>query len=301
MSNRPTTSKRARREAIRALVEAKVPDLYPQLKNWLNDRAVEVAAVKGLAAYDEQEIPNLLVDRYVRLQAGSREEAINVLAARPASALALLKGIEQKKIPAQAITPFHARQMLSLNSADVEKLLRDVWGDIRETDSDRLALIKEFKTKLTAERLKSANLSHGRTLFAKNCATCHVLYGEGKQIGPDLTGGNRFNLDYLLENMVDPSAMVPANFRMQVMELSDGRVINGVVVAKDEKTLTVQTQQERLTIEQSEVEKQKGTNLSLMPDGLLKPLSAEDTRDLIGYLLGKSQVPFEESAAGSGK
>ncbi len=282
----------ARREAVLALADARAPDLYPQLKNWLNDRVLEVAAVKALAKYDEAEIPTLLVNRYSRLQAASREEAINTLTGRPASALALLKAIEDKKIPQPAITPFHARQMLSLGNSDIEQRLRDVWGDIRKSDADRLALIKEFKTALTAERLQSANLAHGRQLFAKHCASCHILYGEGKQIGPDLTGSNRFNLDYLLENMVDPSALVPVNFRMQVIALKDGRVINGVIVGQDEKTLTVQTQQEKVVIDQAEVEQQKQTSLSLMPDGLLKTLSADDARDLLAYLMGRSQVPL---------
>jgi len=46
------------------------------------------------------------------------------------------------------------------------------------------------------------------------CAACHTLYGEGGKVGPDLTGGGRDNLDYLLENIVDPSAVVTADFRM---------------------------------------------------------------------------------------
>ena len=87
----------ARREAVLALAEARVPDLYPQLKNWLNDRVLEVAAVKALAKYDEAEIPALLVDRYERLQAASREEAINTLTSRPASASAFSRGSKAKR------------------------------------------------------------------------------------------------------------------------------------------------------------------------------------------------------------
>ena len=58
-----------------------------------------------------------------------------------------------------------------------------------------------------------------------------TLYGEGGKVGPDLTGGGRNNLDYLLENIVDPSAVVTADFRMSIVELKDGGVLNGLVAA----------------------------------------------------------------------
>ena len=69
-------------------------------------------------------------------------------------------------------------------------------------------------------------------IFNTACASCHTLYGEGGKVGPDLTGGGRNNLDYLLENIVDPSAVVTADFRMSILDLKDGRVLNGLIAAK---------------------------------------------------------------------
>ena len=127
-------------------------------------------------------------------------------------------------------------------------------------------------------------------MFNKTCSNCHVLFGSGKSAGPDLTGGNRRNLDYLLENILDPSATVAADFRMTVFNMTDGRVINGVVVEKTEKTLTVQTQNDRVTIQRSDIEEQKTSTLSLMADGLFQNLTDEQVRDLIGYLMSPDQV-----------
>ena len=129
-------------------------------------------------------------------------------------------------------------------------------------------------------------------LFNQLCASCHVLYGQGKQIGPDLTGSNRDNLDYLLENIVDPSAVVPADFRMSVVTLSSGRVLTGVVGPQTGRTLAVQTQTERVLVERSEVDTVRPTALSLMPDGLLGAMRDEQVRDLIGYLMSHGQVPL---------
>jgi putative heme-binding domain-containing protein len=139
-------------------------------------------------------------------------------------------------------------------------------------------------------------LSQGRALFQKNCASCHVLYGEGVKIGPDLTGSNRKNLDYLLENIVDPSASVGADFRTLIALLDDGRVINGVITATSERTLTLQTAQEPVTLDRNSIGSMQQSNTSLMPDGLLQNLSSEQIRDLVGYLMSSSQVPLPSNS-----
>jgi len=89
-----------------------------------------------------------------------------------------------------------------------------------------------------------ADLSRGRLVFNTVCAACHTLYGEGGKVGPDLTGGGRDILDYLLENIVDPSATVTADFRMSIVELKDGRVLNTLLAARTERTLTLKTMTE---------------------------------------------------------
>ena len=152
--------------------------------------------------------------------------------------------------------------------------------------------MNRYRKLLTSDRLAKADLPQGRQLFDKTCAVCHRLYGEGKTIGPDLTGSGRSNLDYLLENVVDPSAIVPADYRVSNLELKDDRSLTGIVVARNEHTIELQMQNERLTIDRSEIrELQQGT-LSLMPEGLLEMLKAEEIRDLIGYLMHPQQVPW---------
>ncbi|MFN6105247.1 MAG: dehydrogenase, partial [Planctomycetaceae bacterium] len=107
-----------------------------------------------------------------------------------------------------------------------------------------------------------------------------------------LTGGNRKNLDYLLENVVDPNAAVATDFRMSVLALKDGRVLNGVVVGKTDKVLTVQTQTESVFVAKDDIDEIRQTDASLMPEGLLGTLTEEQIRDLVGYLQTSQQVPL---------
>jgi putative heme-binding domain-containing protein len=127
-------------------------------------------------------------------------------------------------------------------------------------------------------------------LFDRVCGACHKLYGNGGAIGPDLTGSGRDNLDYLLENIIDPSASVSADFRIVVAAMRDGRVLNGLVKAQSPRTITLQTQTEATVLDRSEIETLRPSSSSLMPDGLLDTLNPLEIRDLIAYLAHPTQV-----------
>jgi putative heme-binding domain-containing protein len=287
----------SRRAALRVLIEGRAPGLRPVLQRLVSDRATAGLAVRGLAAYDHPDTPRLILDNYHFLRPEDRVEAINTLTARPAYARALLKAVGAGRLPRGELSAYQARQIHSLGDETLNRELTRVWGEIRGTPADKRKLIARYKSLLTRERLKGADLPAGRVLYNKLCASCHVLYGQGKPIGPDLTGSNRDNLDYLLENIVDPSAVVPADFRMSVVTLKDGRVLTGVVGGQAGRTLAVQTQTEQLTVERSEVESVRPTPQSLMPDGLLGDLRDEQVRDLIAYLMSPRQAPLPEGAA----
>src|SRR4029453_12849231 len=104
--------------------------------------------------------------------------------------------------------------------------------------------ITQLKTQLNPDVLKGADLTRGRVIFAKTCASCHKLFDEGSRIGPELTGSQRHNLDYLLDNVLDPSAIVPREYKVNVLRLTDGRVVQGVILEETSHVLAVQTANE---------------------------------------------------------
>lgn len=281
-----------RRLALRTLIDTGAPDLLPLLNRFLGDRDLGREAVRGLAAFDVADIPGRILGTYPRLDPDARSAAIDTLVSRPAFAKALLEAVAAGRIGRRDLSAFHARQIRSLDNPEVTALLAKVWGEARATSDEKRGQIARQKELLTPARLAGANLPAGRALFVKSCANCHVLYGQGKSAGPDLTGSNRRNLDYLLENLIDPSASVAADFRMSVAQLKSGRVVTGVVVEQSERTITLQTQQDRVTIQRADIEEQKATAESLMPEGLLKDLSEDQVRDLFGYLMSTEQVPL---------
>ena len=281
-----------RRSAMRTLIAARPTDLRKVLESVLNDRAVNGEAVKGLAAFDDPKLGTRLVRSYRRFHPDDRPTVLATLVSRRSFASALLAQIGDKKgqLAASTLSAFHARQIRSLGDETLNQKLAEVWGELRESAADRRAMIEDYRKRLSGEVLAKADLNNGRALFRKTCSACHRLYEDGKQIGPNLTGSQRANLDYLLENILDPSAVVGKDYRMTVVALEDGRVLNGLQVSRDERRLVLQTPTELKTIPIQEIDDVSQQSLSPMPDGLLKKLSDNEVRDLIGYLMHPSQV-----------
>jgi putative membrane-bound dehydrogenase-like protein len=282
----------ARRAALRSLIDARPPDLREICEQVLRVRFLNTVAVRGLALFDDPAIGDRIAGAYTSFHHSERAAVIEMLVSRPAFARALLAQIPAGRVSRTDITPFHARQIRSFNDPALTQQLAQTWGALRAPAADKHALIGKLKAELTPGALGAANKSAGRAVYANLCGACHTLYGEGGTLGPDLTGAGRDNLDYLLENIADPSAVVTTDFRMCVVKLKDGRTINGFISARTGRTLTFKSMTETHTVERAEVSSMEELPQSVMPEGLLESLTAEQRRDLIAYLMHPSQVPL---------
>jgi putative membrane-bound dehydrogenase-like protein len=285
----------ARKTALQTLIDSHAPDLRPICEKLLQEEFLNSVAARGLASFDDPEVGDKLVNAYRRFHPSERGQLLSALVSRASFASALLDAVAERRIPRSDISPFHARQIRSLNNPELNKKLAETWGELRDSPAEKQQSIARWKAQLTRQAIATADPSRGRVAFNTACAACHTLHGEGGKVGPDLTGGGRDNLDYLLENIVDPSAVVTADFRMSVVELKDGRALNALIAAKTERTLTLRTMTETLTVERNDIAGIKESTLSLMPEGLLEALPPEQARDLMAYLMHPSQVPLPGS------
>jgi putative heme-binding domain-containing protein len=204
-----------------------------------------------------------------------------------------MAAVAAKKVPATDVSAETVRQLRNLGDKELDKSIAELWGIVRDTPADRAKLIAEWKKKLTApSKAPPPDLSLGRAVFAKTCQQCHTLYAVGGKVGPDITGSNRANIDYLLENVFDPSAVIPKEYAATVLGLADGRTVTGIIKEETKTALTVVTDRETLTIPAGDVERRKASELSMMPDDILKQVNETELRALVAYLQHPSQVPM---------
>ncbi len=279
-----------RRSALASLVTQRPPDLQEICTKLLGDQRLSNIAAKGLALSDEPEMARLLIKNYGKFRGTDRPGIIASLVSRKSFAAELVEAIDRGEIARNELTAYDARQIRSLGDDVLNKRLGDVWGEFRESPDDRKAAMQKVKDILQSVSDGPVDLSDGRRVFANLCAKCHRMYGEGQQIGPDLTGSNRDNLDYLLENIVDPSAVVAKDYRVSVLMLHDGRILNGVVLSRNKRSVTIQTQTERVILQATDIEDEKLTSSSPMPDGQLDALTVPEIRNLFHYLQHPVQV-----------
>lgn len=277
-----------RRKTLQALASRQRPELVSELPALMNDNSLRPDAIRAMAAYDSEPLAKQLIDIYPKLNAAEKSEAIQTLASRSKSGWLLTQAISKNVIAKKDVPTYVARQLRRVvGSGFVE-----VWGPIDHVAFDEKAY-KKYRTLLTDKSVAEASKSQGRLVFQRTCAPCHKLYGEGGLIGPELTGSNRANLDYLLGNILDPSGEIQDDYKMVVITTRDGRTYVGNVAKETERQVTLRVVgQDAVAVNKSDIQTREVNPSSMMPTGLLDNLSDKEVTELIAYLRTTTQVPL---------
>jgi putative heme-binding domain-containing protein len=134
------------------------------------------------------------------------------------------------------------------------------------------------------------NPERGHDLFFKTstiiCQNCHQINGKGRVVGPDLSHiGKKYNKSQILENLVDPSKVIEQKYVAYAIQTSDGKVRTGLILERNQDTVTIADAQgnaEKIPLKS--IEAFEPQRKSLMPDSLLRDLTAEQAADLLAYL-----------------
>jgi putative heme-binding domain-containing protein len=286
-----------RQRALQILVQGRDSEAAPALHDALKTPELQSPVVRALSGLGNADTPKLLLDWYTKLTPTAREDAVATLASRINSAHLLLDAIDAGTLPRTDVHAFHVRQMTNLGEEKLTARIENSWGKVASSTAEQQALIAKYKAALTPDVLAQANLGNGRLLYQKHCASCHKLFGSGEMIGPDLTGSNRADLDYILENLIAPDAVVGKDYQMNVLLLLDGRVVSGLITRETDSAVTIKTINDLVVIAKDDIEEQRLSDLSLMPAGLIDPFTPEEQRDLIAYLGSPAQVPLRGPSA----
>jgi putative membrane-bound dehydrogenase-like protein len=276
-----------RKRALQVLSAQQQSGLMAELPKLLGEPAMRKDAIRSIAAFDSESLGKMLIVGYKSFNSEEKLEAIQTLSSRSRYGNMLTIEIKEKRIPKKDVPANIARQLLRV----VGSGFIEVWGPIEQVASDEAAYEK-YRKMLNQAALVRGDVKQGKILFQKSCGSCHKMYGEGGVMGPDLTGSNRADVNYILLNVLEPSAEIQDAYKMVVINTLDGRTYSGNVIGENQRqvTLRIVGQEEPLLINKSTIQSREVSAVSMMPPGLFQNLDEREIVDLMVYLQTNKNV-----------
>ncbi len=281
-------------EAVRLLAYAKFDAAQRVLRQLLGSSATPTLrreAVKALAARNESEAGSVLLASWQGLSLDERREALAWFT-HPRRHAMLLDAVERKSIARDEIGAALRKSLLA--DAELGPRARTILGEAIE--GERQAAIEKYRAALA----KEGDAKRGREVFKAQCSNCHVLEGEGHEVGPNLAAVRNKSNEQLLESILNPNQLVEPEFLNYNVITVDGRVVEGLLASVTPSSVTLKRPQgETETILRTRVETMLSTGNSPMPEGLEKAIDLDHMSDLLAYLK-QARGPEERPAFRAG-
>ena len=276
-------------QAIQAAKQTKTQDLLDALIVSLRtdpDPAVRQEALRAFAVFSDYDLPKLALELWKDFPVATRKIGVEVMASRSAWAKSLLDAVAKGTVSRNEFSASVIRTLHQSNDEAVREEADVVLGKFREATADKVKLIKEKRRDVL---IGEPNIPHGHELAQKTCFVCHKLYGEGAEVGPDLTGVGRSTLEALLANVIDPNQIIGKGYENVLVETKDGRSVSGRMVENsDSHVKLLAAGPVENVVAKSDIASMKVSELSVMPEGL-EQMPDEDFRDLIWFILNPPQ------------
>jgi putative membrane-bound dehydrogenase-like protein len=258
-------------------------DILPSVGKLLGSSAskpLQRTALEALGNSGDAAAGKILTKAYPKLGTELQEPAFSQLIRRADWSLDLLDGIKGGSIPATSLSPASVHRLRRHNDAAVAKRANDVFDELRGPE---LKEKSQLIAKLSPEVERPGNVENGKKFFAQNCAVCHKFGGEGKEVGPDLTGMGAHGPAELLVAVLDPNREVDPSFVSWSFETQDGEIYDGLIASENRSTITLRNNSGETSIKVSDVRARRNTGRSVMPEGF-ESLGGESLRDLLAYV-----------------
>ncbi|MEX0641180.1 MAG: PQQ-dependent sugar dehydrogenase [Pirellulales bacterium] len=212
-----------------------------------------------------------------------RIEIVDRLLSSTSGALMLLRSVDNRELPAHAVSLTIER---AARHSDVS--VRDLFERFLPPEQR----IKRLGSVVQPEQILSleGDPTRGKRVFFEtagvSCSNCHRIHKDGKEVGPDLTTiGKNLTRAQLLESILEPSKLIDPKYVTYLAETEDGRLLTGLLIHKDDDEVVLQDAQDKVTrIPTKTIEQLVPQRQSLMPELLVRDMTAQQVADLLAYL-----------------
>ncbi len=287
------TETRRRLSLIQVVGQIRQPACVPVLLSLLQnsrDDALRIATLTALQSYPDAEIAEQVVRLHDGFSADVRETAQSLLASRLPWSLTYLQAVANGKVKKDLVPVALVRKLLLHNDEQLAALVQKTFGDVAgASTAEARERIRQVAAVLEGA---SGNPYTGKELYLQHCGKCHLLFGQGGQVGPDLTSYKRDDLQAMLVNVINPSAEIREGYENYLVVTDDGRQLSGFIADRDNRVLVLRgVDGQSLTVSQEEIEDLRAIPRSVMPEGTLDKFSDQQIRDLFAYLRSTQPLP----------
>ena len=244
---------------------------------------IQAAAVRALATQRDDRVTGALLarDRFASYTPSLRDEVLSALLSRSHHLPGLLAALEDGRVPVGAVDALRRRQLAQNRDGEVRRRAEALFGTV---SGDRGKVYEAYKDVSEAK----SDPANGRSVFRRECASCHRLDQEGFAVGPDLFGIRNQPKAAILLHILAPDHEITPGFASYTVATRDGRVLTGLIASETPSSLTLrQPLGKEETVLRDQVEEISAGSQSLMPQGLEKNISRREFADLLAYLKGE--------------
>jgi putative membrane-bound dehydrogenase-like protein len=290
----PQTGMKRRLQLVEILGDIRITGsesvLLRILKETQDDQLLEVT-MNALHSFSGEEIGTAVIARLPQLSTQAQTTGTALLATRPEWTMAALTSVAEGHLSPAILSKDVLRKMLLHPEPDIQKAIQSEWGEIEGTTTAEMAAETNRLRQILASG--SGNPKQGKPHYMKNCGRCHRLFGEGGQVGPDLTAFQRDDLPRLLQNIVNPDLEIREGFENFLILSGDGRVATGFLASQDDRLVVLRTNEGAShTFLRDEIDEMRAMPQSVMPSAALKDLTDQQIRDLFAYLRSSQPVNY---------
>jgi len=275
----------ARRQALQVLAADEAPENVPRLLNVLDDAQLAHHAIPLLSRYAHSEIAEQLLDRLVHWNDPEQAAALEVLSGRVEWSHRLLDRVDAGVVPRQLLTAYYVQRMAGLGDDRLNERIQRQWGALRQSPAELRAEIEAITAAYQSAPRWAYSAQAGAQHFDQLCRTCHAPDQQTETLGPRLQGSGSKGIAYLVENVVDPNAVIGRDYLAQVIVTVSGQMITGIIEAESDSSLTIRTATHSVTVSKDDIEAMRVSDKSFMPEGLLKTLNDRQRIELFKYLM----------------
>ncbi|HTU24031.1 MAG TPA: c-type cytochrome, partial [Pirellulales bacterium] len=257
--------------------------------------AIQAAAVDALARSADDRVAGVLLAHWDSFSPALAARTLDVLTSREAWLAVLLDRVADGTVQPNQIDATRRQQLLEHRSAELRERAAKL---LTAGNADRQKVIDQFAAVLETP----GDPGRGRAAFAKRCAVCHRLEGQGFAVGADLAAVGNRSPQALLIAILDPNRAVEDRYVNYVAIDDDGRQYTGVLAAETGESLTLRGQEGKdQVLLRKNLDVLRRTGKSLMPEGLERDMTAADLADVIAYVASTGPAaPNNTGPAGPG-